>query len=201
MQFAFGITAYDSNTEPVDDESYGKIFARYQTWGLDPANMGSTLSDPIPIKRCSSSDLGLEEPDDFDDETEVGGRRWGDVKQTAYEPGFDQEDWYLDLSEDDLDLLGRLKAAQELQGDMEPLEHKMTGPTRFFPTHENSIRDLKYYRKKFWCFDYEKIEETGYQPQRLEVQGDYNSEKARSLKIMFEKCDPETSTVTCKSDE
>ena len=163
--------------------------------------MGSTLSDPIPIKRCSSSDLGLEEAGEFDDETKVSGKKWELLKETAYEPGFDQEDWYLDLSDDEKDLLERLKAAQELQGDMEPLEYKMTGPTKFFPTHANSIRDLKYYRKKFWCFDYEKMEEEGYLPSRLEVQGDYNSEKARHLKIMFEKCSNETSSVVCKSDE
>ena len=51
--------------------------------------MGSTLSDPIPIKRCSSSDLGLEEAGDFDDETEISGKKWEVLKETAYEPGFD----------------------------------------------------------------------------------------------------------------
>ena len=167
--------------------------------------MGSQLSDPIPIKRCTSSDLGLEEDGDFDDDTEVSGKKWSELKETAYEPGFDQQDWYLDLTEEEKDLLERLKGAQELQGNMEPLEYKMSGATKFFPTHQNSIRDLKYYRKKFWCFDFEKMEADGYNPSQIEVQGDYNSDKARHLKIMFEKCDSETIDEStygpCKSDE
>ena len=47
-----------------------------------------------------------------------------------------------------------------------------------------------FYRKKFWCFDAERMEEE-YNPPQIEIQGDYNSNKARHLKIMFEKCDPE----------
>ena len=37
-------------------------------------------------------------------------------------------------------------------------------------------------------------------PPRLEIQGDYNSEKARHLKLQFEKCDS-TIVSDCKSDE
>ena len=58
MQFAFGVTAYDGNIEPIDDETYGRVVARYQTWGLVDA-VGSGLSDPIPMKPCSRSDLGI----------------------------------------------------------------------------------------------------------------------------------------------
>ena len=32
LQFAFGVTAYDGNIEPIDDETYGRVVARYQTW-------------------------------------------------------------------------------------------------------------------------------------------------------------------------
>ena len=52
MQFAFGVTAYDSNQEPIDDPTYGRVVARYQTWGMG-GEMGSGLSDPIPMKKCS----------------------------------------------------------------------------------------------------------------------------------------------------
>ena len=84
---------------------------------------------------------------------------------------------------------------------MEPLVYKVTGKTRFYKVHENSERDLKYYRKKFWCIDYEKMVAENKLPHNIEVQGDYNSDKARHLKIMFEKCDNSTFEGTCKSEE
>ena len=95
MQFAFGITHYDSNQEPVDDESYGRVVARYATWGLPGFPSGTTVSDPLPLKRCSEADLGLDGGDD----------------------------------------------------------------SMFYPTHDSSLGDLKYYKKKLWCFDYEKMAE------------------------------------------
>ena len=70
----------------------------------------------------------------------------------------------------------------------------------FYPTHENSIRDLRYYWKNFYCFDYDKMKETDFEPKQIEVQGDYNSVKARHLKIMFEKCDSNL-VDNCKTDE
>ena len=84
---------------------------------------------------------------------------------------------------------------------MEPLVVKTTGKTRFYKVHENSERDLKYYRKKFWCIDYEKMIAEDKLPRNIEVQGDYNSDKARHLKIMFEKCDNNTFEGTCKTEE
>ena len=35
LMIAFGITAFDDNEEPIEDESYGRIKAYYKTWGLD----------------------------------------------------------------------------------------------------------------------------------------------------------------------
>ena len=58
MQFAFGITAYDSNQEPIDDPTYGNVVARYASWGLGEGP-GTTISDPIPMKECSDADLGI----------------------------------------------------------------------------------------------------------------------------------------------
>ena len=35
MWYAFGITAYDSNPEIIEDPSIGVLNAYYKTWGLD----------------------------------------------------------------------------------------------------------------------------------------------------------------------
>ena len=34
FQIAFGITAYDGDTESVEDPRFGKLLARYDSWGL-----------------------------------------------------------------------------------------------------------------------------------------------------------------------
>ena len=34
FNIAFGITAYDGDTEPIDDPKYGRILARYDSWGF-----------------------------------------------------------------------------------------------------------------------------------------------------------------------
>ena len=34
FQLAFGITAYDGDTESVEDPRYGRILSRYYSWGL-----------------------------------------------------------------------------------------------------------------------------------------------------------------------
>ena len=34
FQIAFGITAYDGNPESVEDPRYGRMIARYDSWGL-----------------------------------------------------------------------------------------------------------------------------------------------------------------------
>ena len=50
MSFAFGITAYDGNQEPIDDPDYGRVVARYKTWGFDDY---TSYSEPIPTKQCT----------------------------------------------------------------------------------------------------------------------------------------------------
>ena len=135
MTFAFGITHYDGDKEPVDDGSYGQVVARFVTWGLDPNNGSTQVSPPIPTKRCSDEDL-------------------------------------------------------RLSGDN----------SKFYPAHMTSERDLNTYKKKLWCFDFDKFADAGLKD-ALEVQGDYNSDKARTIKMTFEKCNPETFSGTCQSDE
>ena len=34
FNIAFGITAYDGNFEPIDDPKYGRVIARYISWGF-----------------------------------------------------------------------------------------------------------------------------------------------------------------------
>ncbi len=34
LQYAFGITAYDSNREPIEDPSYGVLKPFYKSWGI-----------------------------------------------------------------------------------------------------------------------------------------------------------------------
>ena len=41
LNFAVAFTAYDSETEPILDESYGKIVYRAYEWGYDPVDGSS----------------------------------------------------------------------------------------------------------------------------------------------------------------
>ena len=60
MQFAFGVTAYDSNAEPIDDPDYGQVVARYASWGLGGGS-GTDVSIKIPTKPCTKELLGIGE--------------------------------------------------------------------------------------------------------------------------------------------
>ena len=54
------------------------------------------------------------------------------------------------------------------------------------------MADLSHYHRKLKCLDLDAIQ----------VQGDYNSPRARQLVFLFERCDPETFTQgECQSDE
>ena len=52
---------------------------------------------------------------------------------------------------------------------------------KFYPIHPNSYKDVEHFSKKLKCFN-----------DKFEIQGDYNSEKAKILKITFEKCNNTT---------
>jgi len=64
--------------------------------------------------------------------------------------------------------------------------------SKFYPPHSSTEKDLAFYKKKLQCFDYEGMAQREDIVQSLEIQGDFNSPKARTLKLMFEKCDNAT---------
>ena len=127
LMYSFGITAYDSNAEPIEDPSYGVLKPYYKSWGIKEG--GGVDFEELPIRNCTTQELHV------GDETDAN--------------------------------------------------------SDFFIPHPNSQKDLDFYYKKLKCLDVEKIN----------VQGDYNSPKARSFVLLFEKCMNETFDGTCKSDQ
>ena len=59
LQFAFGITSFDANTESIEDPAYGYLTASYVTWGL--TGEFGVQYDEIPIRNCTPGELGLGE--------------------------------------------------------------------------------------------------------------------------------------------
>ena len=45
LGFAYGLTAYDSNPEPIDDPSYGVLKAYYKSWGIHGTFTGVHLEE------------------------------------------------------------------------------------------------------------------------------------------------------------
>ena len=65
LMVAFGLTAYDSNQEPIEDQSYGQLKAYYKTWGM-PGDPPGVNWQEMPTKPCSRGQLGLSDSDDGD---------------------------------------------------------------------------------------------------------------------------------------
>ena len=63
--------------------------------------------------------------------------------------------------------------------------------SKFFKPHDNTLGDLEFYYKKLRCLETDKIE----------IQGDYNSPRTRSIVFSFDKCDNNTFSGICQSDE
>ena len=61
IMFAFGITAYDSNQEIIEDPTYGTLNAYYKTWGLGEPGVNF---EPLLTSQCTRAQLGLPEEDD-----------------------------------------------------------------------------------------------------------------------------------------
>ena len=60
IMFAFGITAYDSNQEIIEDPTYGTLKAYYKTWGLGESG---TNFEPLATSQCTRAQLGLPKED------------------------------------------------------------------------------------------------------------------------------------------
>ena len=56
LMYAFGITAYDSNREPIEDPSYGVLKPYYKSWGIK-AGIGGVDWEPLPTKECTEAML------------------------------------------------------------------------------------------------------------------------------------------------
>ena len=54
---AAALTAYDSETEPIDDPRYGDLTMEYYGWGYE-GELGSKFT-PLGTHRCSDEELGL----------------------------------------------------------------------------------------------------------------------------------------------
>ena len=63
---------------------------------------------------------------------------------------------------------------------------------KFYKIHKTFERDAKFYSPKLQCLD-----------DKIELQGNFNTDKARVLKVVFDKCDNSTIVPknTCHSDE
>ena len=59
INFAFAVTDYTNDQEPIDNPDMGEIVSHYMTWGM-VKEIGTTISEPLPTKRCSPEELGLE---------------------------------------------------------------------------------------------------------------------------------------------
>ena len=128
LEFAFAITEYDNNAEPIEDPRYGIVHAKIVSWGFGDTQAVDNDGGYLDLHTCSQDELGL---------------------------AVDSND-----------------------------------QARFWPVHKNSLRDTELYSKKLKCID-----------KKVEIQGDYNSAKAKVLKLTFEKCDNSVLENDCHSDE
>ena len=58
LQFAFGLSAYDNNSEIIDDAAYGEIKVRISSWGFKDT-IGLDVGEPLATQPCSKEMLGL----------------------------------------------------------------------------------------------------------------------------------------------
>ena len=56
LMFAFAITVYDNNPNPIEDPSYGVVSPFYKTWGLDSDDPGVKF-ERMPTRNCTEAEL------------------------------------------------------------------------------------------------------------------------------------------------
>ena len=67
LKFAYAITHYDNNPEPVDDPRYGNMVARVVRWGFKE-ELGIDVSGSRGQHRCTQEELGFSEGDGSESE-------------------------------------------------------------------------------------------------------------------------------------
>ena len=63
LQYAFGVTAYDSNREAIEDPSIGVVKPYYKSWGIK-AGIGGIDFEELPTRDCTPEELHVENKTD-----------------------------------------------------------------------------------------------------------------------------------------
>ena len=58
LMYAFGITAYDSNPEPIEDPSIGVLKPYYKSWGIKETLSGVDF-EALPTRNCTQAELHI----------------------------------------------------------------------------------------------------------------------------------------------
>ena len=61
--YAFGITAYDSNPEPIEDPTIGVLKPYYKSWGIKETLNGVDF-EPLPTRNCTQAELHINNQSD-----------------------------------------------------------------------------------------------------------------------------------------
>ena len=65
LMFAFGVTAYDSNPEPIEDPTIGVLRPYYKSWGIH-AGIGGIHWELLPTRECTQAELHVNNMTDPD---------------------------------------------------------------------------------------------------------------------------------------
>ena len=57
LMYAFGITAYDSNREPIEDPSIGQLKPYYKNWGIKESN--GVDFEELPTRNCTEAEFHI----------------------------------------------------------------------------------------------------------------------------------------------
>lgn len=66
LMYAFGIAAYDSNREPIEDPTIGRLKPYYKNWGIKESN--DVDFEELPTRNCTEDEFhinGKSKPDSF----------------------------------------------------------------------------------------------------------------------------------------
>ena len=60
LTFAFALTAYDGNDEPIEDPSIGVLRPYYRTWGLKDDIVGTSF-ESLSERACNKAELHIDD--------------------------------------------------------------------------------------------------------------------------------------------